>query len=135
MKTKFEELFPTFKLSGDTLYITMDGEVAKKLSTKEALKMSRMKFEKALELIDDENPMADLEPEFGVRTCPLCSKFFRWKSENGFICDGCPIKKFTGRNGCEGTPYNQIADIDTQTVGDYRVAIANEIAFLKSLEH
>lgn len=134
MKTKFEKLFPTFELSGDFLYITMDEEVAKKLSTKEALRMSRMKFEKALELIEDSNPMEDLEPEFGVRTCPLCAKFWSWQ-EYSFTCNGCPIKKFTGEDGCEGTPYVQIASFDTQTVGDYQVAIANEISFLKSLEH
>ena len=41
----------------------------------------------------------------GWRNCPLCAAFN--KDED---CRGCPVRKSTGKNLCEGTPYEKWCD-------------------------
>lgn len=38
----------------------------------------------------------------GTENCACCKKW----NHHGNRCVGCPIFQFTGRRGCEGTPYN-----------------------------
>lgn len=35
--------------------------------------------------------------------CPLCSRF---NTDTSIDCEGCPIKRYTGREFCQGTPYS-----------------------------
>lgn len=135
---KFSDVFPRFSFyqlptfGGYSLVIEMDEEVAQSLTTEQAIKFSVQKFEKSLKVIQGLDDEEEFFPRFGVTTCPLCAKFWRYY-ENGPSCDGCPIKKFTGMNGCVDTPYD--SEIQTaEDVYDYKVAIAHEIAFLKSLK-
>jgi hypothetical protein len=71
----------------------------------------------------------------GVRTCPLCQKYY----END--CDGCPIYLATEEFYCEGTGYDDYSgwmlmpwenmDPELLTIG--LKYIDEEIAFLRSL--
>lgn len=42
----------------------------------------------------------------GIINCPLCKKYY---TDPGVIelqsCRNCPVRKFTGKHECEGTPY------------------------------
>ena len=40
--------------------------------------------------------------------CALCEMFFLGVGAD--VCDGCPVKQITGRNNCEGSPYNVAHD-------------------------
>ena len=128
---KFSDVFPEFEQDGLFVRISMDTEVAKSLSDKEALRYSRLKFERVLKIAKGMKSNDYLYPEFGVNTCPLCAKYF--KEDNKDSCKGCPIYKKTGQSGCEGTPYgDEIVEADT--VEEYIPALQHEIAFLKELE-
>lgn len=36
----------------------------------------------------------------GSENCPLCKEFL------DDSCHGCPVRRLTGKPGCNGTPYN-----------------------------
>ena len=66
--------------------------------------------------------------------CPLCRKFLR--NHNGmFRCDGCPVKKRTGKDWCQGSPYyNRHIRIGIYADTPERKAAAlEELKFLMSL--
>jgi hypothetical protein len=69
--------------------------------------------------------------EDGAKNCPLCNMFLR-----EFMCDGCPVKEFTGKVGCNNTPYTEwvsvVPDRTPKTPEHYRIA-QKEVDFLKSL--
>lgn len=134
---KFSAVFPKFSFypvpffGGYSLDIEMNEEVAQSLSTEQAIKFSVQKFEKSLKVIQGLDDEEGFFPRFGVTTCPLCAKF--WKYEhNTVFCDGCPIKKFTGLDGCVGTPYPQLEE--SYDVGEHKINLQKEIDFLKSLK-
>jgi hypothetical protein len=37
--------------------------------------------------------------------CPLCKVYYDASASDDDTCNGCPVKKFTGRNICFGTPW------------------------------
>jgi hypothetical protein len=37
--------------------------------------------------------------------CPLCKRYHDGFADYGKACDGCPVKRFTGKNVCAGTPW------------------------------
>jgi len=57
-----------------------------------ALMLSRNKWKRIVEKGAKDN---------GTDDCPCCKLWY----SKVFGCDGCPIAKHTGRDGCEGTPY------------------------------
>lgn len=73
----------------------------------------------------------------GSNNCPLCKMFIR----NQF-CDGCPVANYTGKDGCQGTPYASFdwSGESTYTSRGYKVAgpkslqaAKDMVAFLKRL--
>lgn len=62
----------------------------------------------------------------GIHNCALCCAFYNWSK-----CDGCPVRKETGYDGCRGTPYNGYQG--SLYDGDKLLFARNELAFLKSL--
>ena len=66
--------------------------------------------------------------------CALCEKF-RIHVEYGQACNGCPVKKTTGKTYCEGSPYFHYADADDQEASDVKLAelAQAELDFLISL--
>ncbi len=75
--------------------------------------------------------------DFGPRNCPLCKMF--WKSSDDWIsgvsCYGCPVLEATGRHACNATPYQDWADLETNTATTPKAkkAALAELNFLKSL--
>jgi hypothetical protein len=64
----------------------------------------------------------------GDFNCPLCETFCV-HGPTGYSCTNCPIRKKTGRENCEGTPYwsyrNDAEDRDERA--------HDEVVFLRSL--
>lgn len=79
------------------------------------------------------------QAKLGSKYCALCQIYVERNSN----CDGCPINERTGGFGCNGTPYNQMADAlrDWRRAGwwnraaraEFRRAALDEVAFLESL--
>jgi len=80
----------------------------------------------------------------GPSTCGLCAKY-RVELCNSrdfdIACDGCPVKKKTGLDGCRSTPYSDYSkatetwDLISNIVPeDVRQLAKNELEFLKSLK-
>ena len=75
------------------------------------------------------------EPELGVANCALCKSFI----SGG--CVGCPVREFSGKPGCEGTPYVVWAHLTEVPNKLYRIAetpeeiaaAQAELDFLRSL--
>jgi hypothetical protein len=44
--------------------------------------------------------------DLGTINCPLCQIFYRRKGDFAH-CEGCPVKKKTGKTCCYGTPYER----------------------------
>lgn len=66
--------------------------------------------------------------------CQLCVLFNPPASTQPDDCVGCPIYAETGQKYCDGTPYNEWADANTDEDYERRQAAAgNEVEFLKSL--
>lgn len=42
---------------------------------------------------------------YGEVNCALCEKFNNWKVDKN--CEGCPVFRTTGKQYCEGTPYDE----------------------------
>ena len=123
---KFSDVFPLFESTEDCVDIVMDEGSAAACTPKQAVKFSRMKFEKILKAAQKLRPDSYFYPELGVFTCPLCTKFFRE------ACKGCPIRNKAGKIKCVGTPYDDI--VESSTVAEYIPALEAEIAFLKEIE-
>lgn len=76
------------------------------------------------------------EVRLGIAACALCGLYNKINT-----CDGCPVKKKTGLDGCEGTPYSWVCS--TFSVWDnskketdrllFTHAATAELNFLKSL--
>jgi hypothetical protein len=78
--------------------------------------------------------------DLGCENCPLCAKFNRahlqldsdddeYGDYDGPVnCAGCPVAEATGRDFCDGSPYEQYLDL-TRPLD----VAAQELAFLKSL--
>lgn len=80
----------------------------------------------------------------GASQCALC-KVFRVLSviegEDRYLvdCDGCPVRQYTGKHGCRGTPYRDVEDVfdsfeDDDLVihsSEFRAAARKELAFLR----
>lgn len=65
--------------------------------------------------------------DHGLENCPLCKLF-----HTGEVCDGCPVKEETGKDFCEGTPYEDWHSIIADTPALKALARA-EREFLESL--
>ena len=61
--------------------------------------------------------------ERGISTCACCRRY----NGIGQYCEGCPVREFTDRIGCENTPYYQFCEEH-----DYKTALA-ELNFLKEV--
>ena len=77
--------------------------------------------------------VAGTEVDKGAANCPLCLLFNR---QGG--CGKCPVKEKTGRNWCDGTPFNEWEDenpgFDRRANTPQLKRIARkELNFLKSL--
>jgi len=71
----------------------------------------------------------------GTKTCAFCERYF-WELN----CEGCPVKKHTGLEGCDGTPYDQAARIylsieylEHRRLSEFRKAVQAMIDFLEGL--
>lgn len=73
----------------------------------------------------------------GRRHCALCSEF--WLD----VCKGCPVREFTGKGGCRGTPYGDAENARREWMDrqdeikckiEWKRAAAAEVEFLKSLQ-
>jgi hypothetical protein len=66
-------------------------------------------------------------------TCPLCLLFNN--SINDFLCDGCPVKKRTGRRFCNRSPWEKVLEALNDGYGSktFQKASRKEHEFLKSL--
>lgn len=43
----------------------------------------------------------------GIKGCALCHEFRpHYTVEFGDLCKGCPVMAVTGKDGCEGSPYD-----------------------------
>lgn len=65
-----------------------------------------------------------------ISSCALCSAFYDHGS-----CTGCPIKKRTGRAGCEGTPWirtRNAVNNYTYNSDEFRSAAKKQLEFLQS---
>lgn len=58
-----------------------------------------------------------------------------------FTCNGCPIKKKTGQNACNGTPYwraqelyERIWEKKSKALKTFHAAVRKEIKFLEALK-
>ncbi len=99
--------------------------------TLKALKGSIRKWERII---------AGTGTDDGVANCPLCL-LFHDTHDDGVMCEGCPVREKTGRDGCSDTPYDDWYDNKVALHEDERTEldakqtrIANaELAFLKSL--
>lgn len=128
---KFSDVFPEFVLVDDCLIIRMDWDSAKSLTMKDAVKYSRMKFERSLKALKNLHLNKKIYALYGTSTCPLCAKYIK-QTNMGVTCYDCPIYKKTGRHGCQGTPYDDI--VDAIFVEQFIPALRREIAFLKEIE-
>lgn len=134
MTMKFSDVFPVFEKVRAEVWITMDDDAARLCTPVQAVKFSRMKFEKLLKIAQKLPSNDDFYPMLGENTCPLCALYLRWNPDrDGDSCFGCPIQRKTGKHGCEGTPYDP-GIIDAVTVADYIPALKAEIEFLKEIE-
>lgn len=74
----------------------------------------------------------------GATQCPLCKLFNKAVTCVEDKCSGCPIRAYTGRPSCYGTPYTAVqalvyASRPTDTDEALQLAIADEIAFLEGV--
>jgi hypothetical protein len=81
--------------------------------------------------------------DYGIDNCPLCKLFYY----NGPVaprrCNGCPVRKKTGRPYCWESPYEKWSDLGVYTTIEdikeperreaVRTLAKNELEFLKSL--
>jgi hypothetical protein len=87
----------------------------------------------------------DARLDEGTEVCPCCAQWFLQNVKDGEqcfkLCNGCPIRDFTGLPGCAGTPYIEFisaaADAD-ESMGpfwndDVERAVNAEITFLVNL--
>lgn len=84
----------------------------------------------------------DMREDIGAPTCALCREFNHSRAGH-LVCDGCPVKEFTGKAGCLKTPYNSIENfminmtngefITWRRSPEFLAMAAKELAFLKSL--
>lgn len=123
---KFSDVFPLFESTEDYVDIVMDEGIAAACTPKQAVKFSRMKFERILKAAQKLPPDSDFYPELGTHTCPLCVKFY----DNA--CKECPIRNKAGKIKCVGTPYDDI--VESSTAAEYIPALKAEIEFLKEIE-
>ena len=56
----------------------------------------------------------------GRLTCSLCERFLVGEGN----CEGCPIYQKTGQRGCQGTPYEELAELDPD---DKTIGLVSEI--------
>lgn len=57
-----------------------------------------------------ERIVADTDTDQGAANCPLCEMFFdsEYEEEDNagqVYCRGCPVYVHTGKDNCDGTPY------------------------------
>ena len=83
-----------------------------------ALRYSIQKWEAITIRIHDGLPAYD----GGWRTCALCMNYFVLHD-----CVGCPVFEFTGKTGCDDTPYKNYSG-----TGDKKAAV-RELKFLRDL--
>lgn len=70
----------------------------------------------------------DEEEEDGTDNCALCETY-----KKDYCSDMCPVKTKTGKNVCDGTPYE---DWSRASSTEKLLEIAKkEVAFLKSLQN
>jgi len=102
-----------------------------KVKTLKALKGSIVKWEKIV---------AGTGTDDGCSNCPLCV-LFHDSSDEGIMCEGCPVRGRTGRDGCSDTPYDDwydtklaMEDVESNGLTHKQTRIAQaELDFLKSL--
>jgi len=78
-----------------------------------------------------DDPNCDHEP--APRQCKCCQL---WYWEQVFLCEGCPIKEYTGRICCRDTPYPTAFKAWARPNRDEAVwieAATNEIDFLREV--
>ena len=65
----------------------------------------------------------------GPDNCPCCKKWY----END-DCSGCPIREFTGKDGCGGTPYDLYNDRVESPLFPFQYdASVSELNFLRAV--
>lgn len=102
----------------------------KRLSNKKRIELSIEKFE----VLKEYTKKNKSRPEWGGSySCPLCWKYNDYENNSASSeCTGCPIKKKTGKSGCQETPYeSEILPADDWK--EHVKAFESEIKFLKSL--
>lgn len=66
----------------------------------------------------------------GQSNCPLCQMFYEQDGQKK-VCVGCPVMESTGQNVCQGSPYDDWCEAETNE--EYSEAACAELAFLESL--
>lgn len=88
-----------FRVNWDSMHLEATGALPRRATDEVLVTLSLEKWH-TLSCVDYENEESgEVIDDRGVRTCPLCVKYY----ENH--CMGCPIKEYTGQPSCEGTPY------------------------------
>lgn len=104
------------------------------MNANEALKASIEKWERNVA----QNRTEDLQ--FGTQSCPLCQEFNDPEGLAPDDCNGCPVYARTGKQYCEGTPYDSVIDYrkggyrETEVSEGLRLVMQLELEFLRSLE-
>jgi hypothetical protein len=96
----------------------------------EALELSILKWKENTKVsqISDAKIYAD--------SCPLCKLFVEEEDEEERPCFGCPVREYTGRTECGGSPWSRVQAITISrpyALEDFRAAAEAEVAFLSSL--
>ena len=59
--------------------------------------------------------------------CVLCRQYYNSGMTD---CEGCPIAEYTGKKGCNGTPFYNVPDEDHP---DFKRYCEEEVQFLKEV--
>lgn len=99
-----------------------------------ALKASIVKWESNVA------QMSTKDLVFGAQSCPLCEEFNDEHTPYAECCKGCPVFASTGRQLCEGTPYDAVIAYrffryrEIYVTDELRKLMQAELDFLRSLD-
>lgn len=116
------------KVARHVFSITEDGELIctpflRKEEIDDPLSLSIEKWRTIADYLE-EHPGVQVR-DGGIFTCAMCVVY-----NTNHDCIECPIRKFTGKSGCEGTPYKMFVKSNFQSV----VAARAEEWFLRVLQ-
>ena len=100
-----------------------------------ALQLSISKWEFIVEWLKKGRQLMN---DGGHETCGLCLLYAHPKEKYGpdEICQGCPVRAYTGKPFCAGTPYsNMDLNMDPDALAPKNVDVATaELNFLRALQ-